>query len=788
MRWKLPLLVATVALACSSLTPPQAGAMPFFHHRHAASPTPTPTPTPSPTEGPTGSPSPTPVPTPTPSSPSPKPLASPTPPPPSDSDLKGLRLPVGSEATYQISWMGQPIGFSQFEIGRQLELGGESFYVINSTCRVKAGRGTIQDTVWRNKLIMSAANFKPSYYYTAMSRGHGEPLITEALFSKTTIAETNMVGKHNIQFAYDVDVAPWLFDQNLWGRFDAFAEHYLILGLVAQASHKAIPAYDPVLQGGGRIEMSAPTHTTVKGVPANVFTLSDMHGSPLVRVAVQVGQPRLLYVQEVGGGFRFDLAGPSVVAASNRWPGADLSRAQALASKIYFADPDSLREMKLTIKAQVRNPALLNHQIPGFTQTFSGQVAANGAVDGTITVETSPRTVSGQVGHPLADSDLAGLGDTRWLRPELGIESEVPSIRNKSLELTWKVDTAWEAVRRIVEWVHANVKPGPYLPSARLILAAQQGGAEAKALLTAALCRSAGIPARVLGGLYFEQGNFVPHSWNEVYLGPEGWVAVDADTGEVGTLSACHVAMWDRGDLVSGSLTVADYAPKPDRKVAYYNRDITWPVGEQRTFSLRRGDKVVGQETAWLEMSETPDGDDQYRFVSKVDVSDGSQKASGQSQVTLSADALPMKADYQGNLSPELPGETVLFDKTDIVTKVGGDHPKTQQIPYSKGVYLADGRFLSQLALVLGQTPNLKAGRKLSVWLFRPDTLTIRKEELDVKGEEVLVKGADSWETWRCEASDGLVVNIDKDSHQVQKIVDGRTGYELDYEQSKLRL
>ena len=50
------------------------------------------------------------------------------------------------------------------------------------------------------------------------------------------------------------------------------------------------------------------------------------------------------------------------------------------------------------------------------------------------------------------------------------------------------------------------------------------------AVLLAALCRSAGIPARVAAGLVYLRGRFYYHAWNELYLNE--WVAVDATLGQ----------------------------------------------------------------------------------------------------------------------------------------------------------------------------------------------------------------------------------------------------------------
>ena len=78
------------------------------------------------------------------------------------------------------------------------------------------------------------------------------------LFSKSLIAQKTFAGKALQQFAYGVDSLPWFFFNNLAGKTGTFVEDYLVAVLVARATHVPTPAYDPVLQGGGRIELENP--------------------------------------------------------------------------------------------------------------------------------------------------------------------------------------------------------------------------------------------------------------------------------------------------------------------------------------------------------------------------------------------------------------------------------------------------------------------------------------------------------------------------------------------------
>jgi len=52
------------------------------------------------------------------------------------------------------------------------------------------------------------------------------------------------------------------------------------------------------------------------------------------------------------------------------------------------------------------------------------------------------------------------------------------------------------------------------------------GDCNEHAVLLAAFCRAAGIPAQVEAGLVFMKGSFYYHAWNVIYLGK--WITVDA--------------------------------------------------------------------------------------------------------------------------------------------------------------------------------------------------------------------------------------------------------------------
>ena len=70
-----------------------------------------------------------------------------------------------------------------------------------------------------------------------------------------------------------------------------------------------------------------------------------------------------------------------------------------------------------------------------------------------------------------------------------------------------------------------------------------QGDCTEHAVLTAALCRAQGVPARGLIGLVYvpSQQGFVFHMWNEVWM-EDRWIPIDSTWGS-GGIAASHLVL-----------------------------------------------------------------------------------------------------------------------------------------------------------------------------------------------------------------------------------------------------
>jgi len=180
--------------------------------------------------------------------------------------------------------------------------------------------------------------------------------------------------------------------------------------------------------------------------------------------------------------------------------------------------------------------------VPG--QTFTGTVTGN-LIDGVFEVRHERYPGEDPPTFPPATPPAGELA--RYLAPEPYIESGSPAIVELAHQLTAGVTDSWQAVRRISQWVADEIRydiPGGV--SALKTLELRRGECGAHSRLTAALCRSAGIPARVVWGCIYSPekgGVFGQHGWNEVHMGAAGWIPIDSTARETDYIDSGHIRL-----------------------------------------------------------------------------------------------------------------------------------------------------------------------------------------------------------------------------------------------------
>jgi Transglutaminase-like superfamily len=133
----------------------------------------------------------------------------------------------------------------------------------------------------------------------------------------------------------------------------------------------------------------------------------------------------------------------------------------------------------------------------------------------------------------------------RYLRPSLA----APSNEGRFLELARSVagdaSGAQAKIERLLGWIEANIaKEAVDAFSADDVLRERRAECQGHAYLFAALARALGLPTRVVNGVVYiaEQGGFLYHTWNEVWMDGAGWRPVDATFGQP-LADATHLAL-----------------------------------------------------------------------------------------------------------------------------------------------------------------------------------------------------------------------------------------------------
>jgi hypothetical protein len=153
--------------------------------------------------------------------------------------------------------------------------------------------------------------------------------------------------------------------------------------------------------------------------------------------------------------------------------------------------------------------------------------------DGKFQVTVQPAKPGAKSRFPYAGKDQALLDA---LKPSTYLQSDLPSIRDLTRQAIDDETDAAAAAHKIEAFVNKyitqkNLSIG--YATAGEVAEGKQGDCTEHAVLTAAMCRAAGIPARVAVGLLYvndfadRQHVFGGHAWTQVNLGGK-WVNLDA--------------------------------------------------------------------------------------------------------------------------------------------------------------------------------------------------------------------------------------------------------------------
>ncbi len=175
-----------------------------------------------------------------------------------------------------------------------------------------------------------------------------------------------------------------------------------------------------------------------------------------------------------------------------------------------------------------------------------------------VTVKPIKNIKTAQFGYDGTDQDVLNS-----LKPSRFVQSDDPNIAAETKKIVKKIKNAAHAAKEIERFVAAYIENKSLsvgYAAASEVFQSREGDCTEFAVLTAAMCRAAGIPARVVVGVAYVD-NFMElkdvfggHAWTEVYL--EGkWVGLDSAfrASGRGGYDAGHIA------LASGSGDLEDF-------------------------------------------------------------------------------------------------------------------------------------------------------------------------------------------------------------------------------------
>jgi hypothetical protein len=168
-------------------------------------------------------------------------------------------------------------------------------------------------------------------------------------------------------------------------------------------------------------------------------------------------------------------------------------------------------------------------------------VRKQGAAPGTVQLEV--RTAGPNAGDPGPEQV-----DSQYLRPNPLVDSNNSLVVEAMNRAIAGKNDPWSKAVTIVEWVAENVKTKNFntaFAPAGEVARDLSGDCSEHSVLTAAMCRASGIPARCIVGLVYVDhlGGFGFHMWNEVYVNRR-WVAIDAAFRQ-SEVDATHIKLSD---------------------------------------------------------------------------------------------------------------------------------------------------------------------------------------------------------------------------------------------------
>jgi len=216
-------------------------------------------------------------------------------------------------------------------------------------------------------------------------------------------------------------------------------------------------------------------------------------------------------------------------------------------NKMFLASPEPLEDVGTakSITYYLKPTA----QTTNLTIPSSDNQQVQKLEDGTVIVKVEPVSMptGGTFPYKGTDANIAEM-----MKPGRFVQSDDANIIALAKKAVGDTKDSAEAAKRIEEFVSKYVKDISFsvgYASASEVAASRRGDCTEFAVLCAAMCRAAGIPAKVTVGVAYVNDfegktGFGGHAWTEAYIGDK-WVGLDSafKAGALGKFDAGHIAL-----------------------------------------------------------------------------------------------------------------------------------------------------------------------------------------------------------------------------------------------------
>lgn len=334
---------------------------------------------------------------------------------------------------------------------------------------------------------------------------------------------------------------------------------------LAPGTHGTFVAFDPISVAGTPTEYVVGDRQTVNLIGST----TEAHE---VRVTQRMGlQPVVsrLYVDEEFNvyamnteimGMRVRMVACDEAYAKSPNGRFDLLTGPTIHSSVRIDDPRDTKAARMTLRR-------LNDQAPLDLVESACQRVVEQGVDSMVIDRSVVRPSGGQ--RPYAGDDPEALAA---LKSNPYVQSDHRQVVAQAERIISAGAGAGEAAKAVEQWVAGHISNKTMSVGYASALEAMQnrtGDCSEHAVLTAALCRAAGVPCRiVLGAVYADDylgqnDIFLGHAWNQVYVDGE-WVDIDAALGMDASRVALAVGQGEPLEFISivnslGSLEVTAF-------------------------------------------------------------------------------------------------------------------------------------------------------------------------------------------------------------------------------------